>query len=199
MRRSGASCAPGPMAASSSTTAASPRSAIMTPLQQAARRSRSAGCTRRRVAIFPGLIDLHAHVPQYPAVARGTGELLPWLRESHFPAGTRVHRAARPPRSGRVFLASWRGTARRPRCSTPRFTRTAPMPLSTPRRQSGLRIIMGKMMMDVGSYGQLQPTKIVSDLAARNRAALQAVARRGGGPDRIRGQPALCRRVHAKS
>ena len=24
-----------------------------------------------RVAIFPGLIDLHAHVPQYPAVARG--------------------------------------------------------------------------------------------------------------------------------
>ncbi len=28
--------------------------------------------------------------------------------------------------------------------------------------KSGLRIIMGKMMMDVGSYGQLQPTKIVS-------------------------------------
>ena len=28
--------------------------------------------------------------------------------------------------------------------------------------KSGLRIIMGKMMMDVGSYGNLQPTKIVS-------------------------------------
>jgi guanine deaminase len=28
--------------------------------------------------------------------------------------------------------------------------------------QSGLRIVMGKMMMDVGSYGQQQPTKIVS-------------------------------------
>ena len=24
-----------------------------------------------RAAIFPGLIDLHTHVPQYPAVARG--------------------------------------------------------------------------------------------------------------------------------
>jgi guanine deaminase len=28
--------------------------------------------------------------------------------------------------------------------------------------EKGLRIIMGKMMMDVGSYGQLQPSKILS-------------------------------------
>src|SRR5882757_4887249 len=37
------------------------------------------------VAVFPGLIDIHAHIPQYPAVARGTSELLPWLREHIFP------------------------------------------------------------------------------------------------------------------
>ncbi|MES2572045.1 MAG: hypothetical protein V4710_18565, partial [Verrucomicrobiota bacterium] len=37
------------------------------------------------VAVFPGLIDLHAHVPQYPAVARGQTELLPWLRQHIFP------------------------------------------------------------------------------------------------------------------
>ena len=30
-----------------------------------------------RCAIFPGLIDLHTHLPQYPVVARGAGELLP--------------------------------------------------------------------------------------------------------------------------
>jgi predicted peroxiredoxin len=28
--------------------------------------------------------------------------------------------------------------------------------------QSGLRVILGKMMMDLGSYGQLQPKKILS-------------------------------------
>src|SRR3982751_5924055 len=37
------------------------------------------------VAIFPGLIDNHTHLPQYPAVARGESELLPWLREHIFP------------------------------------------------------------------------------------------------------------------
>jgi guanine deaminase len=29
-------------------------------------------------------------------------------------------------------------------------------------KQSGLRVILGKMMMDLGSYGQLQPKKVVS-------------------------------------
>ena len=48
-------------------------------------------------AVFPGLIDIHAHLPQYPAVARGQSDLLPWLRESIFPlerqfSGTKVLR-----------------------------------------------------------------------------------------------------------
>src|SRR5215208_1345605 len=38
-----------------------------------------------RVVVFPGLIDIHTHVPQYPAVARGTSDLLPWLRQYIFP------------------------------------------------------------------------------------------------------------------
>src|SRR6185436_19862410 len=37
------------------------------------------------VAVFPGLIDVHTHLPQYPAVARGESELLPWLRQHIFP------------------------------------------------------------------------------------------------------------------
>jgi guanine deaminase len=41
---------------------------------------------RGPVAIFPGLIDCHTHLPQYSAVARGESELLPWLREHIFPA-----------------------------------------------------------------------------------------------------------------
>src|ERR1700745_1840365 len=37
------------------------------------------------VAIFPGLIDCHTHLPQYSAVARAENELLPWLRQHIFP------------------------------------------------------------------------------------------------------------------
>ncbi|HJX24666.1 MAG TPA: hypothetical protein VJ252_00795 [Chthoniobacterales bacterium] len=40
---------------------------------------------RGAVAIFPGLIDCHTHLPQYSAVARGESELLPWLRQNIFP------------------------------------------------------------------------------------------------------------------
>ena len=40
---------------------------------------------RGTVAIFPGLIDCHTHLPQYAAVARGESELLPWLRQHIFP------------------------------------------------------------------------------------------------------------------
>ena len=35
--------------------------------------------------ICPGLVDVHAHLPQYPASGCGQGELLPWLRDHIFP------------------------------------------------------------------------------------------------------------------
>lgn len=38
-----------------------------------------------RAVVFPGLIDLHTHLPQYPAVARPRGGLLPWLAEVVYP------------------------------------------------------------------------------------------------------------------
>ena len=115
----------------------------------------------KRVAIFPGLIDLHAHVPQYPAVARGTGELLPWLRTQIFP----LEREFTGPKGRRVAGAFFPELARHG--TTTAMLYTAIYEDSTEAAfhaaaKSGLRIIMGKMMMDVGSYGNLQPTKIVS-------------------------------------
>ena len=35
--------------------------------------------------IIPGLIDLHTHIPQYPALGIGTGTLLEWLENYIFP------------------------------------------------------------------------------------------------------------------
>lgn len=115
----------------------------------------------KRVAIFPGLIDLHAHVPQYPAVARGTSDLLPWLRTQIFP----LEKEFTGPKGRREAGAFFPELARHG--TTTAMLYTAVFEDSTEAAfhaaaKSGLRIIMGKMMMDVGSYGSLQPTKILS-------------------------------------
>lgn len=112
-------------------------------------------------AVLPGLIDCHTHLPQYSAVARGESELLPWLRQYIFP----VEREFTGPKA---------------RAEAPRFfhelarhgTTTAMVYAAIyedsceigfeAARDSGLRVILGKMMMDLGSYGQLQPKKVVS-------------------------------------
>ncbi len=115
----------------------------------------------QRAAIFPGLIDLHSHVPQYPAVARGTSELLPWLRTQIFP----LEREFTGPKGRREAGSFFPELARHG--TTTAMLYTAIYEDSTEAAfhaaaKSGLRVIMGKMMMDVGSYGNLQPTKVVS-------------------------------------
>src|ERR1700704_2796044 len=35
--------------------------------------------------VTPGFIDVHCHLPQYPVVACGGQELLPWLKKFIFP------------------------------------------------------------------------------------------------------------------
>src|SRR3984893_8320755 len=116
---------------------------------------------RGPVAVFPGLIDCHTHLPQYSAVARGESELLPWLRQHIFPAerdftGPKAREEApqffhEPARHGTttamVFAAIYEDS-----CEIG-FEAA---------KESGLRVILGKMMMDVGSYGQLQPKKVLS-------------------------------------
>jgi guanine deaminase len=115
----------------------------------------------QRAAIFPGLIDLHTHLPQYPAVARGDCELLPWLRRHIFPLEREFKGARVGPEAAAFFAELARhGT-------TTAMVYSAIFEDSTEAAfhaalSSGLRVIMGKMMMDVGSYGNLQPTKVLS-------------------------------------
>ncbi|MDB6146799.1 MAG: Amidohydrolase, partial [Spartobacteria bacterium] len=116
---------------------------------------------RGAVAIFPGLIDCHTHLPQYPAVARGNSELLPWLREHIFP----VERDFTGPKARIQAPLFFRELARHG--TTTAMVYTAIYEDSCEigfesAKESGLRVIMGKMMMDIGSYGQLQPKKVLS-------------------------------------
>ena len=111
--------------------------------------------------IFPGLVDLHAHVPQYPAVARGQSDLLPWLRQHIFP----LEREFTGPKGKKQCAPLFTELARHGTTTAMLFTAiyedTCDAAFAAAEK-AGLRIVMGKTMMDVGSYGQLQPKKVVS-------------------------------------
>ena len=116
---------------------------------------------RGPVAIFPGLIDCHTHLPQYSVVARGESELLPWLRQHIFP----VEREFTGPKARAEAPQFFHELARHG--TTTAMVYAAIYEDSCEigfeaAKQSGLRVILGKMMMDLGSYGQLQPKKVVS-------------------------------------
>src|SRR4051812_1351160 len=113
------------------------------------------------VAIFPGLIDCHTHLPQYPAVARGESELLPWLRECIFP----VERDFTGPKARAQAPLFFRDLARHGTTTAMVYTAIYEDSCDVgfeAAKESGLRVIMGKMMMDIASYGQLQPKKVLS-------------------------------------
>jgi len=116
---------------------------------------------RGAVALLPGLIDCHTHLPQYSAVARGESELLPWLRQHIFP----VERDFTGPKAREEAPQFFHDLARHGTTTAMVYAAIYEDSCEVgfeAARDSGLRVIMGKMMMDVGSYGQLQPKKVLS-------------------------------------
>jgi len=110
--------------------------------------------------IIPGLTDLHAHIPQYPAVGRMEDGLLPWLEKHIFP----LERNFSPAEARKVAPLFFRdlaaaGTTRAVLFSSLHEESTDACFAAA--RDSGLRVIIGKVMMDRGSYGSLPPEKIL--------------------------------------
>lgn len=111
--------------------------------------------------IFPGLIDLHSHIPQYPAVARGQTELLPWLRRYIFPLEREFRGERARGQSARFFAELARhGTATAMLYTT--ICEESCEAAFEAARASGQRAIIGKVMMDIGSYGDLPAEKIAA-------------------------------------
>jgi len=116
---------------------------------------------RRPAAIFPGLIDCHTHLPQYSVVARGESELLPWLRQHIFP----VEREFTGPKARAEAPLFFQELARNGTTTVMAYAAIYEDSCDVgfeAAQQSGVRTILGKMMMDLGSYGQIQPKKVLS-------------------------------------
>ena len=112
-------------------------------------------------AVFPGLIDCHTHLPQYSAVARGQAELLPWLRENVFPVEREFTGPKAREEAPRFFHELARNGTTTAMVYAAIYEDSCHVGFEAAER-SGLRVILGKMMMDLGSYGTLQPKKVLS-------------------------------------
>jgi guanine deaminase len=113
------------------------------------------------VAIFPGLIDCHTHLPQYSAVARGESELLPWLRQHIFPLEREFTGPKARDEAPKFFHELARNGTTTVMAYAAIFEDSCEIGFEAA-KASGLRTILGKMMMDLGSYGQHQPKKVLS-------------------------------------
>jgi guanine deaminase len=101
--------------------------------------------------IMPGLVDTHVHLPQYQAAAVGTGELLDWLNTFIFPLEARF--------ADEQYARLW--SERFFRDALALGTTTMSVYCSSHKRatdlafeaalQAGVRVCMGKTMMDFGA------------------------------------------------
>jgi guanine deaminase len=110
--------------------------------------------------IIPGLIDVHAHLPQYPVVARVEEALLPWLQRHVFPVEKQFNASAARHQAPHFFEALARNGTTCAMLYTTIYEESCDAAFEAAER-SGLRIILGKVMMDAGSYGGLPPEKIL--------------------------------------
>jgi guanine deaminase len=130
--------------------------------------------------VVPGLIDVHAHLPQYPAVARHAGALLPWLKQHVFPLEKQFKAAAARTQAPAFYEDLARNGTTCAMLYSAIFEDSTEAAFSAA-EESGMRIILGKMMMDVGSYGSLVPEKIVDRSCAESESLCRKWHGRDGG------------------
>ena len=130
--------------------------------------------------ICPGLIDVHAHLPQYPASGCGQGELLPWLQDHIFPL-EREFTVERSEREAPLFFAELARHGTTTACLYTTIYEESCDAAFRAAERSGLRVTLGKVMMDVGSYGGLAPETILELSLAQSERLCQRWQGAGGG------------------
>jgi guanine deaminase len=107
----------------------------------------------RPLVVLPGLVDLHVHLPQLPSAGLGFGMgLLPWLERHVFPL---EREWADPIRAGRLAHAAFEALAAAGTTTVLAYGAVYAEGLAAAFEAAeghGIRAILGKVMMDRGSY-----------------------------------------------
>lgn len=107
--------------------------------------------------IFPGMIDLHIHAPQF--AFRGTGmdlELMPWLDRQTFPEETRYQDREYAKKAYAIFAEQMRKSATARVCMFATLHPQATEILMEEMEKTGLISYVGKVNMDRESIPELQ-------------------------------------------
>jgi guanine deaminase len=129
--------------------------------------------TRPRL-LLPGLVDLHAHLPQIPNAGLGAGlDLLTWLNRYIFPLERAFDRAA----AERLAPAAFRALAGAGTTTVVAYGALWPDSLDAcfeAAEAHGIRAVMGKVMMDRLSYDEAIAPGEILELSLRQSAELCA-------------------------
>lgn len=98
--------------------------------------------------ILPGLVDLHAHLPQLEAVACDGQELLPWLESHVFPAEARFADPAHAHRIAKRYLHDALAVGTTTAVLFGTIHAEATDAILQEAERAGLRAVVGKAMMD---------------------------------------------------
>ena len=149
---------------------------------------------------MPGMVDLHAHLPQLPNAGLGAGmDLLSWLQRYIFPLELDFDAAV----AERVAPAAWRAFAAAGTTTALVYGAVYEASLDVMFQAAeahGIRAIVGKVMMDRNTYDlTTDPATILDRVAGRDGPSDRALARRGRRSSPIRRHASLRHLMHGRS
>jgi guanine deaminase len=134
----------------------------------------SAAIDLRPLLVLPGMVDLHVHLPQLPNAGVGAGlDLLTWLRRYIFP----LERAFDEEAAERLAPLAFRAFAAAGTTTAVMYGAVFQPSLDAAFRAAeahGIRAVIGKVMMDRGSYDDTLSSARVLDTSLRQSADLCA-------------------------
>lgn len=130
--------------------------------------------------IVPGLVDLHAHLPQYPVVARPDDTLLPAMPREVVPIERQFNAAAAREFAPLFFEALARNGTTCAALYATIYEDSCDAAFDAAER-SGMRVILGKVMMDADGFGDLRPEKSAAVSLERSERLCRKWHGRDGG------------------
>jgi guanine deaminase len=126
----------------------------------------------RPLVLLPGMVDMHVHLPQLPNAGVGAGlHLLDWLERYIFP----LERAFDEATAERLAPAAYRAFAAAGTTTAVMYGAVYEPSLDAAFRAAeahGMRAVIGKVMMDRGSYDHRLPQDRVLETSLRQSADL---------------------------